>query len=75
MAAQLTLTVAAVGLLARPLAYTLQGGAACSVAWFARCVFAEMLGSHAIMFVVRPAPSHSQAVDSALGFCAASNTD
>ena len=50
---QLALSAAAVGLLTWPLASTLQAGAAGSVAWFARCVFAEMLGSHAIMFVVR----------------------
>ena len=55
IASQLALTAAAVGLLTQPLASTLQGGAAGSVAWFARCVFAEMLGSHAIMFLVRPA--------------------
>lgn len=55
IAAQLALSAAAVGLLTWPLASTLQGGASGSMAWFARCVFAEMLGSHAIMFVVRPA--------------------
>ena len=54
VAAQLALTAAACRLLARPLAATLPRSAARSMFWFARCAFAEMLGSHAIMFVVRP---------------------
>ncbi len=49
------LTAAACCLLARPLAATLPAAGARSMFWFARCVFAEMLGSHAIMFVVRGA--------------------
>ncbi len=55
VASQAALTAAACCLLARPLAATLPAAGARSMFWFARCVFAEMLGSHAIMFVVRGA--------------------
>lgn len=61
MAAQLALTAAACRLLARPLAATLPRSAARSMFWFARCAFAEMLGSHVIMFVVRPPEKSMQA--------------
>ncbi|KAK9842216.1 hypothetical protein WJX81_000983 [Elliptochloris bilobata] len=53
VAAQLALTALACGLLARPLATTLPRAAARSVAWFACCTIAEMLGSHAVILTMR----------------------